>query len=81
MNVEIMTIVKEVLGLDEMIHANTDLFRLGLDSLGVLKIVAHIEDAFDIEIEDEDITFDNLQTIEAIVQMLSKYDRGVDKDD
>ena len=54
---------------------------LGVNSIELADLIMLCEEQFNIEIEDEDITFDNLQTIEAIVQMLSKYDRGVDKDD
>ena len=76
METKVMMIVKEAMNWDGMIDVNTDLFELGLDSMGVLKIIAYIEDAWDIEIEDEDITFDNMRTVGAIIMMLGKYDRG-----
>jgi acyl carrier protein len=51
-----------------------DLLSSGiLDSLGILQLVAFIEKSFGIRIPDEDVVFDNFQSVNAIVDYLQKY--------
>ena len=51
-----------------------DLLSSGiLDSLGILQIVAFIEKTFGIRIPDEDVVFDNFQSVNAMAAYLQRY--------
>jgi acyl carrier protein len=51
-----------------------DLLSSGiLDSLGILQLVAFIEKTFGIRIPDEDVMFDNFQSVRAMADYLQKY--------
>lgn len=51
-----------------------DLLSSGiLDSLGILQIVAFIEKTFSIRIPDEDVVFDNFQSVNAMAAYLQRY--------
>jgi acyl carrier protein len=51
-----------------------DLLSSGiLDSLGILQLVAFIEKTFGIRIPDEDVIFDNFQSVSAMTAYLSNY--------
>jgi acyl carrier protein len=53
---------------------NEDLLSAGiLDSLAILQLVAFIEDRFGIKIPDEDVVFENFQSINALVNYLEQY--------
>lgn len=48
-----------------------DLLSEGIiDSLGILQLVAFIEDKFGIHIEDEDVVLENFQSISALTNYL-----------
>jgi acyl carrier protein len=65
---EIMRNRNAKLGEDE------DLLSSGiLDSLGILQLVAFIEKTFGIRIPDEDVVFDNFQSVSAMVDYLQRY--------
>ena len=62
---EIMRNPKSNLSEDE------DLLGAGiLDSLAILQLVAYIEDAFGIKVPDEEVVFDNFQSINALAGFL-----------
>ena len=51
-----------------------DLLSSGiLDSLGILQLVAFIEKTFGIRIPDEDVIFDNFQSVSAMTAYLNNY--------
>jgi len=72
---EMLKITTEILGkhvdLDRPIspkdHIQND---LGLDSLGVMEVVADIEDRFDVQIPQE--TLSTISTVDDVVKALSK---------
>ncbi len=37
-----------------------------IDSLGILRLVSFLEEKFDIEVPDEDVTIDNFQSIKSM---------------
>jgi acyl carrier protein len=41
-----------------------------IDSMGIFRIVAFLEDTFKVRIGDEEITQDNLETVDAIEQLV-----------
>lgn len=51
----------------------TSLINLGLDSIKTISLVILIEEHFGIELEDEDLLFENYSSIERITQMIKKY--------
>ncbi len=54
-----------------------DLLSSGiLDSLGILQLVSFIEKTFGIRIPDEDVMFDNFQSVSAMVDYLQKFSPG-----
>jgi acyl carrier protein len=69
----IIEIVEEVIG-KKLPDETINLFDFGLDSLGILKVISHLEDRFEIEIDDDELTVDNLSSIEYIFAMVSKYE-------
>ena len=53
---------------------NEDLLSAGiLDSLAILQLVAYIEDQFGIKVPDEDVVFENFQSINALTSYLENY--------
>jgi acyl carrier protein len=44
-----------------------------LDSLDLMNIIVAFEDSFQIEVEPEDVLFDNFASIETMTEMVSKY--------
>ena len=67
----VLITAQDVIG--RSVNADSDLFLEGLDSLGVLKIISYIEDEYNIEIEDEDLTMENMRTAISICEMIKKY--------
>ena len=43
-----------------------------LDSLAVVKLVAHIEDEFDVEIPDSDFDPDNFESVATITELIDR---------
>lgn len=72
-----MEVVVETIG--EVIGGNIpdksgDLFGQGLDSLGVLKLITLLEERLGIEIDDNDLTIENMSTVNSIFDMVKKYE-------
>jgi len=56
------------------LNEDEDLLSAGiLDSLAILQLVAFIEDQFGIKVPDEDVVFENFQSINALVTYLENY--------
>jgi acyl carrier protein len=52
---------------------DTDLLSAGIvDSLGILRLVAFIEDRFSVKVPDEDVVFENFQSIRTMVDYVSQ---------
>ncbi len=50
-----------------------DLLSSGiLDSLGILQLVSFIDKQFNIQVPDEDVVFENFQSIKALSEYLAK---------
>jgi acyl carrier protein len=55
------------------LREDEDLLSAGiLDSLAILQLVAYIEEDFGIKVPDEDVVFENFQSIEALNSYLEK---------
>ena len=56
------------------LNENEDLLSAGiLDSLGILQLVAYIDQTFGIEVPDEDVVYENFNSVNALTEYLSKY--------
>ena len=56
------------------LNEDEDLLSSGvLDSLGILKLVAFIEESFGIQVPDEDIAYENFMSISALASYLRSY--------
>lgn len=56
------------------LNEDEDLLSAGiLDSLAILQLVAFIEDQFGIKVPDEDVVFENFQSINALNTYLSRF--------
>ena len=59
--------------LDDALSADENLLENGLiDSLGIMKLVAFLEDEFDVSIPPEDMVIENFMTINHMSAYLSK---------
>jgi acyl carrier protein len=58
------------------IQMEDDLLSAGIiDSLGVLQLVAFIEDQFNIQMPDEDVVLENFQSVNSLANYLDNYQR------
>lgn len=77
---KIKGIIAEVLGLDveriQTISEDSSLIELGLDSLNAIEIIVNLESEFDIEVNDEDLMIDSLDTIDLLCNLVKKYMEG-----
>lgn len=70
---EIVKIIEEVTG-TKIEDYSINPFNYGLDSLGVLKLITIIEERLSIEIDDDDLTIENMSSVNLILSMVNKYD-------
>ncbi|HID51856.1 MAG TPA: acyl carrier protein [Anaerolineae bacterium] len=56
------------------ITVEDDLLGAGLiDSLGILQIVAFVDERFNIQIPDEDVVYENFNSVKALSDYLAQY--------
>lgn len=56
------------------LKAGDDLLSNGIiDSLGILQVVAFIEERFHIQVPDEDVVFENFQSVKVLSDYLAQY--------
>lgn len=46
--------------------------KLGIDSLKTLQLIVELEQVFDIEVDDDDLLFENFATIHKIVELITR---------
>lgn len=67
-------VLKILQGVNESITDGINLIDNGIvDSFDVITIVTEIEEAFNIEIDPEDVVTENFETVDRIVAMAEKY--------
>jgi acyl carrier protein len=68
-------IQKDILrGRGGSLDANADLLGAGIiDSLGILQLVAFIDDQFGIQVPDEDVVIENFQSVNALASYLERF--------
>lgn len=64
--------LNSLIGEKEIDH-DSQLLDLGVDSITFIRLVVDLEDKFDFEVDDEDITLDNFATLSKILELLLKY--------
>lgn len=57
----------------ETLTGDSDLRNIGIDSLTSIELVVKLEESFDISIGDDDLSVDNVSTINAIIELIKKY--------
>jgi len=58
------------------LEENEDLLSAGiLDSLSILTLVTFIEESFGIQVQDEDVVYDNFKSINAMAEYVQQHDR------
>ena len=56
------------------ISGDDDLMGSGLiDSLGILQLIAFIEEQFNITVPDEDVVYENFSSVKAMTDYLAKF--------
>ncbi len=70
---ELITFIRdEVAVMDGDVASDTDLLLSGLvDSLGVIRITQWIEDELEVDVPPGDVTLENFQTVDRIVEYLA----------
>jgi acyl carrier protein len=64
-------------GEDEDLKNDTSFLEEGfIDSTGVLELVAHLEASYSIKVEDDELIPDNLDSIDAIAEFITKKQRA-----
>lgn len=48
-----------------------DIFTLGLDSINAMTLIFNLQEAFGIELDTSEINFENFQTIQNLVRLVS----------
>ncbi len=56
----------------EDLNEESDIFSLGLDSINAMTLVSNLQDAFDIQLETNEIIFENFQSLATIAEMVEK---------
>ena len=59
-------------GRTENLNDDTPLLGNVIDSQGVIELVSYVQQRFKIEIDDEDVTTDNLATLKSVVALVEK---------
>ncbi|MCI0653878.1 MAG: phosphopantetheine-binding protein [Methylococcaceae bacterium] len=53
-----------------------DLLEAGLDSMAIMRLVIFIENEFDVTLPDSEIEPDNVRTLNALEQWISRHEKG-----
>lgn len=56
----------------EDLNEESDIFSLGLDSINAMTLVSNLQDAFEIQLETNEINFENFQNLATIAEMVEK---------
>lgn len=63
-------------GRSETLNEDTPLLGNVIDSQGVIELVSFVQQRFNIEIADEEVTTDNLATMKTVVALVEKKVRS-----
>lgn len=69
---QLIDFVKDTLQVETEIDANSRLFSTGeLDSMSMMQLIGFVENAAGISVRPEDVTLENFDTVESILQFAS----------
>lgn len=57
---------------NEDLNEDSDIFSLGLDSINAMTLVSNLQDAFDVQLNTNEIIFENFQSLATIAEMVEK---------
>lgn len=63
-------------GNEEILGEDVPLLGNVIDSQGVIELVAFIQQRFNIQIEDEDVSTENLASVKSVVELIEKKVRN-----
>lgn len=69
----------EILDTDEPLTSRTDLFAVGLDSMGIMQLLLAIEDKFGVAIDPADLSRENFSTGEKIAALVAEKQAGASR--
>ncbi|MCI9541424.1 MAG: hypothetical protein HFG39_10280 [Lachnospiraceae bacterium] len=65
--------IKNIVGGSAEIEEDVDIKVYGIDSLLKVQLVIALEEEFNVSFQDDDINQNNFETINAIIELLRKY--------
>jgi acyl carrier protein len=69
---QLIAFIKDTLQIETPVEANTKLFSTGeLDSMSMMQLIEFVEGQADINIRPEDVTLENFDTVDNILQFVS----------
>ena len=73
-NEQIQEIILELLPdiTGEDLQQEIDIFSLGLDSINAMTLVTNLQDTFEIELDVNEISFENFQSISSIANLVKE---------
>ncbi|WP_270166466.1 acyl carrier protein [Paenibacillus sp. SYP-B4298] len=72
--IKTMMIRERLLNEGQQVHEEDDLVRNGMiDSIGIIKLVLAVEQAYGLKVEVEDILKDDFRTVGAIVDYFNRF--------
>ena len=73
----ICEVLAEVLQIDktivEKLNITDNLKDYGLDSIHAIQLIVFLEEKYNIEFDDDDLLFENYDTLEKLIKLLEKY--------
>jgi len=57
---------------NEDLNEDSDIFSLGLDSINAMTLVSNLQDAFNVQLDTNEIIFENFQSLATIAEMVEK---------
>lgn len=77
MTKEVIELINEIRPY-EKITGTSELIASGiLDSLAIISLITQLEDAFDIEINDDEVTASNFVNVNSIMQLIMKNKKSL----
>lgn len=73
---EVVTLINDICPTNVKENSNSLQNDLGMDSLGLIMLLTMIEDTFEIELDESDMNPFALQTVQDVIDLVTKYADG-----
>lgn len=73
--IEIITLNSDMENVNEYLHNNDDLFKLGMNSISFIKLVVNLESEFDFEFEDEALDYSRFNSLDLLCSYIEEQMR------